>query len=57
MGMAAEVEIEDICETDWVKNFEFHDAEAFRLDIYKSFGVSSASTTSKWLLFYTKFKT
>lgn len=47
MGMAAEVEIEDICETDWVKNFEFHDAEAFRLDIYKSFGVSSASTTSK----------
>ena len=37
MGISEDIlEVEDICETDWVKNFEFHDAEAFRQDIYQT---------------------
>ena len=30
------LEVEDICETDWVNNFDFHDAEAFRQDVYQT---------------------
>ena len=32
------VNLDEICETDYVQRFEHQDPEAFRQDIYQSFG-------------------
>lgn len=32
------MDINTICDTDFEQRFEFHDAEDFRQDIYRTFG-------------------
>lgn len=41
------VDLDKICETDYVQRFEFQDPEAFRQDIYRSFGAYLGPKTNE----------